>query len=51
MGDATRLDSVEIRWPSGYVDRHAELKVDRQYNLREGQPPVMVRRFMEPSAE
>jgi hypothetical protein len=35
LGPATRIDSVEIRWPSGRVDRHADLAADTAYILRE----------------
>jgi len=31
-----RIDEVEVRWPSGRVDRFAHLEVDRSYRLREG---------------
>ena len=31
-----RCDEVEVRWPSGLVDRFAHLEVDRCYRLREG---------------
>jgi len=40
LSEATMVDLVEIRWPSGHVDRHRGLKADRQYALREGSPPV-----------
>jgi hypothetical protein len=36
LGDATGVESVEVRWPSGRVDRHEGLKADRAYHLREG---------------
>jgi hypothetical protein len=36
LGAATSIESVEIRWPSGRVDRHLGLKADRFYRLREG---------------
>jgi hypothetical protein len=38
LGDATRVESVEVRWPSGRVDRYAELAADAGYLLREGSP-------------
>jgi tetratricopeptide (TPR) repeat protein len=44
LGEATIVDLVEIRWPSGHVDRHLKLQADRQYELREGESPVAVRR-------
>jgi len=43
LGAATSVESVEIRWPSGQVDRHAGLKADREYLLREGAAAPMVR--------
>ncbi len=36
LGSATRIDSVEVSWPSGHVDRHLGLEVDRGYRIREG---------------
>ncbi len=36
LGSATRIDSVEVRWPSGAVDRVSALAADRFYNLLEG---------------
>ena len=36
IGDATTVESVEVRWPSGQVDRHGPLGADREYVLREG---------------
>ena len=39
LGDApTRIDHVEVRWPSGQVDRYDNLEADRGYFLREGAP-------------
>ncbi len=36
VGSARRIDLLEIRWPNGAVERHANLPVDRQINLTEG---------------
>lgn len=37
LGRATRIESVEIRWPgSGTVDRLTGLALDRAYRIREG---------------
>jgi enediyne biosynthesis protein E4 len=36
LGEATRIESVEVRWPSGKVDRHSGLAADTGYLLREG---------------
>jgi tetratricopeptide (TPR) repeat protein len=38
LGSATRVDSVEVRWPSGRVDRYTGIVADTGYLLREGQP-------------
>jgi tetratricopeptide (TPR) repeat protein len=38
-----RIDEVEVRWPSGQVDRFANLQSDRSYRLREGdQTPTVL---------
>ncbi len=36
LGEANRVDWVEVRWPSGRVDRYAGLAADTAYRLREG---------------
>jgi hypothetical protein len=36
LGDASRVESIEVHWPSGRVDRYAGLAADRGYRLREG---------------
>ncbi len=38
LGAATRVDRVEVRWPSGRVDQFRDLAVDRGHRLREGDP-------------
>jgi hypothetical protein len=38
LGDAPRVDRVEVRWPSGRIDRHENLAADAAYRLREGSP-------------
>jgi tetratricopeptide (TPR) repeat protein len=38
LGQSTLAARVEVRWPSGQVDRYDELKVDRGYLVREGAP-------------
>ncbi len=38
LGDASRVDSVEVLWPSGQVDRHESLPAGTGYLLREGEP-------------
>jgi tetratricopeptide (TPR) repeat protein len=36
LGPAEKVESVEVRWPSGRVDRYANLVADRAYRLVEG---------------
>jgi hypothetical protein len=37
LGDASRVDTLEIRWPSGQVDTAKQLRADIFYVAREGQ--------------
>ena len=46
LGSATRIDSVEVRWPSGAVDRLTNLAADQFYSVLEGHgvvPPESIR--------
>jgi hypothetical protein len=36
LGSATKLDSVEVRWPSGFVENFDNLTVDNFHTLKEG---------------
>ena len=36
LGPAVRVDEVEVRWPSGRVERFRDLNADTGYLLREG---------------
>jgi hypothetical protein len=38
LGEATRVDQVEVRWPSGQCDQFRGLEADAAYRLREGDP-------------
>lgn len=40
LGESTAVDEVEVRWPSGTIDRHRGLKADRGYLIREGESRV-----------
>jgi hypothetical protein len=40
LGDATRVDSLEVRWPSGHVQSLTNLPVDRQLVIREPDGPA-----------
>lgn len=37
LGGATKIDSLEIRWPSGRVDTTKDLDADKFYSVLEGQ--------------
>ncbi|HZU38092.1 MAG TPA: CRTAC1 family protein, partial [Gemmataceae bacterium] len=43
IGQARRVDNVEVRWPSGRVDRYGPLEAGRGYRLVEGSGKVQVR--------
>ncbi|GAC1665032.1 MAG: CRTAC1 family protein [Candidatus Acidiferrum sp.] len=45
LGSATTIDAVEIRWPSGLVDRLKDLAADKFYPILEGQGLVSVERI------
>jgi hypothetical protein len=36
LGSAARIETVEVAWPLGHVDRHRDLPADAGYLLREG---------------
>ncbi len=38
LGASTSVDSVEVRWPSGRLDRWTNLAAETGYRLREGDP-------------
>ncbi len=40
LGESPAVDSVEVRWPSGRIDRYSTLSADTGYRLREGDPVV-----------
>jgi enediyne biosynthesis protein E4 len=46
LGKATKIDKVEIRWPSGRIETLQDLAVDKFYSVLEGQgivPPERIR--------
>ncbi len=50
LGDATAIDRLEVRWPSGRLEKYIGLRVDRGYKVREGSPEVEpLRGFKRPS--
>ena len=41
LGAATKIEWIEIRWPSGLTERFANLTVDQIHTLREGSGAVV----------
>jgi hypothetical protein len=46
LGEATRVESVEVHWPSGRVDRYRDFEADHNYPLRENAANGAVRRHV-----
>jgi enediyne biosynthesis protein E4 len=42
LGSPNRLESVEVRWPSGRVDRHRDVAAGRLYVVREGDAKLKI---------
>ncbi len=42
LADAERIESLEVRWPSGREERWEDLPVDRRLTLTEGSPRALV---------
>ena len=51
LGEATRVELLEVRWPSGQVQQFTNMEVDAAYHLREGisEAKVMSRRASPPA--
>jgi hypothetical protein len=45
LGSATKIDSAEIRWPSGAVEKIGNLAADRFYSVLEGHGIVPAERI------
>jgi hypothetical protein len=41
LGAATKIEWIEIRWPSGLTERFANLTIDQIHTLREGSGAVV----------
>jgi hypothetical protein len=48
LGDATKVESIELRWPSGRVERYEYLEIDAEWECIEGRAPRRVRRLPVP---
>ncbi len=40
LGPATRVDRLEVTWPSGRVETWKDLEAGRSHRLEEGRAPV-----------
>jgi enediyne biosynthesis protein E4 len=40
LGSATRVDSIEVRWPSGALDRVGTVPADEEVTIQEGKGVV-----------
>jgi hypothetical protein len=40
LGSAARADTIEVRWPSGHLDRYTGVAANRYVTLTEGSPKV-----------
>jgi hypothetical protein len=45
LGDALRIESLEVAWPSGRLDRFGPLAADAGYLIREGSEPMPLAGF------
>jgi tetratricopeptide (TPR) repeat protein len=51
LGEAARVDRVEITWPGGVQEVWSDLEVDRLWQLEEGRPPQPVAKPVATGAE
>jgi hypothetical protein len=49
VGESTRIESIEVHWPSGHVARYTDLAADTAYLLREGQIEASLLRGWRPA--
>jgi len=51
IGDVTRVESVEIRWPGGSEESWENLAADRRWRVEEGREPEEIERPPAPASE
>jgi hypothetical protein len=44
LGDSTKAEKIEIRWPSGETSRFGDLKADHFYRIGEGDDTAVLER-------
>jgi len=45
LGAATKIESLEIRWPSGAMETLKNLEADKSYSVLEGQGIVLAEKI------
>jgi hypothetical protein len=45
LGSATKVETVEVEWPSGHVDKIASLAADQTVTVEEGKGVVSTRAY------
>jgi hypothetical protein len=45
LGKATKIDSLEIRWPSGQMETLTDLEADKFHSILEGQDTIPAERI------
>jgi hypothetical protein len=46
LGKATRVESIEVSWPSGQKQTFRDLDVDKFYTIEEGRDQIALQRFL-----
>ena len=46
LGKATRVESIEVSWPSGQKQTFRDLDVDKFYTIEEGRDQIGPQRFL-----
>ncbi len=50
LGPATRVDLVEIKWPSGRIDNLKNVEADQVIYVEEGKGVVKKQKFLRPGS-
>ena len=48
LGDATRIDTIRVRWPDGSLDRFEDCPIDSSLTIRQDGPGLDHRPFLDP---
>jgi hypothetical protein len=50
LGPSTRIDSVEVTWPTGVRQEFHNVKADQFYAIEEGKPAIRAQAIAKPRA-